>query len=189
MDTAPNNDQLLVARIRRGDKAAFDLVYARHWLRLYRVASKIVSDKVAAQDIIQDTFISLWEKGCHSNILNLEAYLYQTVKFRCFMHLRAGSISQRHLEHFAAIASGTIVETDVESRELEELLKNEITSLPERCREVFVLSRFEELPNKEIAAKLHISAKTVENQISKALKHLRFSLNKLAFLIVSILLG
>jgi RNA polymerase sigma-70 factor (family 1) len=179
MNLQPDDD--LLVKVRSGDKNAFDTIYHRHWLRLYRIATRITQDDTVAEDIIQDTFISFWEKGCRQEIRSLEAYLYQAVKFRCFMHLRSGSISRRHLDHLASI-SASIVD-GLESYELEEtenLLQECISSLPERCREVYYLSRVEHLPNKKIAERLHISTKTVENQITKALKQLRLSLNKIA---------
>lgn len=183
MNDATYTDGELVARVRSGDERAFDLIYKDHWLRLYHLAARITEDDAVAQDIIQDTFVSFWEKGCRKDILSIEGYLYQAVKYRCFMHLRSGSISKKHLEHFRQIISSVTLEHEFETREMEELLQRSIENLPEKCREVFYLSRFKSLPNKKIAEKLHISPKTVENQITKALKHLRLSMEKLAILI------
>jgi RNA polymerase sigma-70 factor (family 1) len=178
-------NEVELERIRRRDKGAFDVVYQRHWLKLYRVAVRITDDESVAQDIIQETFISFWEKGCKQNIRSIEGYLYQSVKFLCFMHLRSGNISKKHLEHFALIAGlQNTTEDDYSVKEMESVLDESIAELPEKCREVFYLSRFEELSNKKIAEKLHISPKTVENQITKALKHLRFSLDKFAALLI-----
>lgn len=180
MKVIRNTDRELVHKVRSGDKLAFDSVYTAHWKRLFQVAAKIVESKTIAQDIIQDTFISFWEKGCHQEIDNIEAYLYQTVRFRCFMHLRSGKISQKHIERFTTLVSANVTEEEIDYHELELLLEESMRSLPDKCREVFYLSRFEALPHKEIAQQLHISPKTVENQISKAIKHLRLSIDKLA---------
>jgi RNA polymerase sigma-70 factor (family 1) len=182
MNHAEYTDAELVARVRSGEEGAFDLIYKMHWLRLYQVACRITEDDAVAQDIIQDTFVSFWEKGCHKDIISIEGYLYQAVKFRCFMHLRSGSISQRHLERLTRVATSASPEQEYETHEVEELLQRSIDHLPEKCREVFLLSRIQFLPNKMIAEKLHISPKTVENQITKALKHLRLSIEKLTLI-------
>jgi RNA polymerase sigma-70 factor (family 1) len=188
MDNGIHSDAELAKRIRNKDRIAFDIVYQRHWLRLFRVALRITEDRSAAEDIIQDTFISLWEKGSQAEIRNIEAYLYGATKFRCFMHLRSGSISKKHLDHFAAIvATQSVLQDDLFVKEMEEAAESCIAGLPEKCREVYYLSRVEMLPNKKIAEKLHISPKTVENQITKALKQLRFSLDKFALLVIAIL--
>lgn len=184
MNHVSYTDAELVARVRSGDERAFDLIYSTHWLRLYNVARRITEDDAVAQDIIQDTFVSFWEKGCHKNIISIEAYLYQTVKFRCFMHLRSGSIAKKHIQHFNRIVSSASFEQEYETREMEEILRRSIDHLPERCREVFYLSRIQSLSNKKIAEKLQISPKTVENQITKALKHLRLSMEKLTIFIL-----
>jgi RNA polymerase sigma-70 factor (family 1) len=185
MNQPSHNDAELVTRIRSGDQSAFDAVYKQHWLRLYRVACRITEDESIAQDIIQESFISFWEKGCHKQILNIESYLYQTVKFRCFMHLRAGTISKKHLDHFSRIAADMQAQDTYDLQELESVIEQGIASLPEKCRTVFYMSRMESLPNKQIAEKLHISPKTVENQITKALKHLRLSIDKMAVLVIA----
>jgi RNA polymerase sigma-70 factor (family 1) len=175
------DDTELVARIRNGDKTAFDVVYNEHWLKLYRVARRITEDDAIAEDITQEAFISFWEKGSRKEIRSIEGYLYQSVKFLCFMHLRAGAISKKNMSHFAAIAAEQqVVSNEYAYIEMQTAVEECISSLPEKCREVYRLSRVEELSNKKIAEKLHISPKTVENQITKALKQLRFSLNKLA---------
>ncbi len=180
MSRVVHTDAVEVARIRSGDETAFNRIYKLHWLRLFRLACRIVEDESVAEDIVQDIFVSFWEKGCHLEINNIEAYLYQSVKFKCFMHLRSGSISRRHLEHFSRLAAEAKNTEEYALTELEDMLQQGIDSLPERCREVFYLSRVQALPNKKIAEKLHISPKTVENQITKALKQLRLSIDKLA---------
>jgi RNA polymerase sigma-70 factor (ECF subfamily) len=177
------DDAELIARIKNGDRGAFDIVYNQHWLKLYRVARRITDDEATAEDIIQEAFISFWEKGAGKDIKSISGYLYQTVKFLCFMHLRAGSISKKNMSHFAAIAAEQQLVSDEYSYfEMQTVVEECIASLPEKCREVFRLSRVEELSNKKIAEKLHISPKTVENQITKALRQLRFSLDKLALI-------
>jgi RNA polymerase sigma-70 factor (family 1) len=171
------------------DQHAFEQVYRAHWLRLYRMALRIVERDAIARDMVQEAFISFWEKSKKQTIVNEEAYLYQAVKFQCFMHLRNNTISERHLNRLNALAASNVIEEEFDLKELEIALNQGIANLPEKCREVFCLSRFESLPNKKIAERLKISPKTVENQITKALRLLRVSVGKLAVLLWTAVLG
>lgn len=178
-----HTDSELVSLLRARDKRSFDLIYKRSWLRLFRLAQRITEDSACAEDITQDAFVSLWERGCFQQIHSIDGYLYQTVKFRCFMHLRSGRISKKHLEHFARIIQEQVSPIEEYSlKEMEETLEACVATLPEKCREVYRLSRIENLPNKQIAEKLRISPKTVENQITKALRQLRLSIDKLTIM-------
>jgi RNA polymerase sigma-70 factor (ECF subfamily) len=100
------------------------------------------------------------------------------------MQLRAGRISAKHLDRMNKAIFSNIVEDEFEADELEQILEKGISALPEKCRQVFYLSRFELLSNKTIAAQLKISPKTVENQITKALKSLRTTLEHSAVLLL-----
>jgi RNA polymerase sigma-70 factor (family 1) len=179
MEQLPYTDQELLTCIKCRDKKAFDVVYKKYWLRLHHVASRILEDEAITQDVIQDVFVSLWEKGCYKEIENLEAYLYQSVKYLCFMQLRSGAMNQKHLQRITSIMATNVIEEQFDLMELEVALKKGIETLPEKCKEVFYLSRFESLSNKKIAEQLNISPKTVENQITKAIRLLRLSVDKL----------
>ncbi|SKC85825.1 RNA polymerase sigma-70 factor [Ohtaekwangia koreensis] len=182
------DDQELFDRVCQGDQRAFSILFDRHWKRLYQAACRVIEDETVAQDIVQDVLISLWEKGRDRNILNIGAYLYQAVRLQCFMHLRSGAISKKHLEHINLVATANETEETLHAAELQTALEESIATLPEKCREIFYMSRYELLPNKKIAEQLHISPKTVENQITKALRMLRLSLDKLVML-ASVLLS
>lgn len=176
-------DAELLDLLRTGDRRAFATIYDRFCSMLYRVAFRILNDHDLAKDVVQEAFIMLFEKGNDRVIVNLKAYLFQTVKYQCFMHLRAGRISDKHLHQMNLIIASNTLEEQMDANELQSVLNKSIEALPEKCREVFYLSRFEALSNKKIAERLKISHKTVENQITKALKILHTSVNKLAALI------
>jgi RNA polymerase sigma-70 factor (family 1) len=185
MDYATLSDTGLLELMHGGDQAAFNAIYERHCAALYRTALRILEDEEAAKDIIQEVFISLYERAKRSKleagpILNLQAYLFQTAKYQCFMHLRAGRISEKHLNRMRAVMISNELEEQLNAQELQQLVDRSLANLPEKCREVFYLSRFESLSNKKIAERLNISHKTVENQITKALKMLHISVDKLA---------
>lgn len=183
------SDSQLIDRLRSGDQNAFTVIYDRHWESLYRTALRILEDHEQAKDVVQEAFISLFEKANTNTIRNLQAYLYQVVKYQCFMQLRSGKISEKHLSQINTIIASNELEEELHAKELQVVLDESIAALPEKCREVFYLSRVESLPNKKIAERLNISHKTVENQITKALKILHVSLDKLATLAVLLMAG
>lgn len=178
------SDSDLLQLVGRGDQKAFSIIFDRHWKRLYHAALQVVNDEAVAEDVVQDCFLSFWEKGAHKPIENIGAYLFQSVKYRCFMHLRSGTISKKHLDHINLVAQVETTEEAFDAQELQSVLDSSIASLPEKCRQIFYLSRFELLPNKKIAEQLNISPKTVENQITKALRVLRLSVDKLISIVL-----
>ncbi len=146
-------------------------------------ANKFIGDLNVSRDLVQDAFFTLWQKADKLEIKQSpKAYLYQAVKNSCLNY-------NRHLstKHEAETAIGNkIAELEKQvyrnsdnpyfsliEQELEKKIADVIANMPEKCREVFKMSRFEKLKNKEIAEKLEISVKTVEKHISKALVILR----------------
>ena len=186
MNSSKRTDRELLDLLKAGDQSTFTTIYDRHWAVLYRTALNILNDQDLAKDVVQETFIMLFEKVNERTIINLQAYLFQTVKYQCFMHLRSGRISAKHLQEINLIIEANTLEQELDARELQNVLDRSIATLPEKCREVFYLSRFESLSNKKIAERLNISHKTVENQITKALKILHTSVDKLAAVILFI---
>jgi RNA polymerase sigma-70 factor (family 1) len=182
-------DNQLVDQLRSGDQNAFTAIYDRYCAALYRTALRILQDHELAKDVVQEAFISLFEKANENTIRNLQAYLYQVVKYQCFMQLRSGKISDKHLSQINTIIASNELEEELHAKELQLVLDESIAALPEKCREVFYLSRFESLSNKKIAERLNISHKTVENQITKALKILHVSLDKLVTIAFVVMLG
>ena|SRR5688500_1819322 len=184
MHLSNRTDTELLEQLKAGDRAAFTSIYDRYCSLLYRTAFNILNDNDLAKDAVQEAFIMLFEKANERIIINLQAYLFQTVKYQCFMHLRSDRISEKHLHKMNLIIASNAMEEEMDAKELQFILDKSIATLPEKCREVFYLSRVESLSNKKIAEKLKISHKTVENQITKALKILHTSVNKLAALIL-----
>jgi RNA polymerase sigma-70 factor (family 1) len=194
MDHPKLPDTELLALMRGGDQAAFNAIYERHCPALYRTALRILDDEDTAKDVVQEVFINLYERNSKARvqgskleegiILNLQAYLFQAAKYQCFMLLRAGRISEKHLNRLNAVMVSNELEEQINAQELQHALDKSLASLPEKCREVFYLSRFESLSNKKIAERLNISHKTVENQITKALKMLHMSVDKLVVVAV-----
>ena len=179
--------QMDIVNLHNDKKSDFSRVYSIYFPKLVRFAREFVLSTEDAENIIQDIFIYLWE---HQEILgslsNLNAFLFVLVKNRCIDFIRQKKLVERKREEFEMVMDKELQlkmyalqqfdENALSSDDIEVILNNAINSLPEKCREVFILSRMEGLKYREIAERLNISTKTVENQIITALKKLRVEL-------------
>jgi len=179
------DDQTLLSLLRQDDIRAFEEIYQRFWERLYVAANRVLEDEETSKDIVQEIFIDIWNRRATLQIQNLNAFLYQAVKFQIAKQLRKRPLNPIHLEVIAELKSTQSADASLHFAELNEQIEQVITALPPRCQEIFRLSRFENLTNKEIAQRLNISLSTVENQIHIALKSLRSNLdNALSFILL-----
>ena len=147
-------------------------------------AYNLLGDKETCRDILQDVFADLWSKRKSTFIDALSGYLKVAVRNRVFRHLRNGAITRKHLDRLEKIAFVDATEQMVNFNLMKQKYEASVALLPEKCREVFLLSRVENLSIKEIAARLAISPKTVEAQISKALRHLRNTIGDSAVIVL-----
>ena len=187
MPTLLENLQMDIVNLHNDKKSDFSRVYSIYFPKLVRFAREFVLSTEDAENIIQDIFIYLWE---HQEILgslsNLNAFLFVLVKNRCIDFIRQKKLVERKREEFEMVMDKELQlkmyalqqfdENALSSDDIEVILNNAINSLPEKCREVFILSRMEGLKYREIAERLNISTKTVEKQIITALKKLRVEL-------------
>ncbi len=179
------DDSTLLALLQKDDIQAFEEIYHRYWERLYIAAVRVLEDEAMSKDILQEIFVDVWNRRNTLKVKNLNAYLFQAVKFQIAKHLRKRPINSFHLEVLAELKSAHRVEDGLLLADLNEQIEQVITSLPPRCQEIFRLSRFENLSNKEIAQRLNLSISTVENQINIALRALRANLDQaLTFLLL-----
>ncbi len=164
--------------LKSGDQKSLEKMFKAYHRYLYVIAFQYVSDENRSRDIIQDIFYDLWNRRSHLNIKgSLKSYLRQAVINRALATIRKDK-NMSFMEHntLPENNNSNSVEVDYEQKELEEVVKKAVDTLPERCKEIFYLSRFEGLSHKEIAARLEISTKTIENQMTKALKSIRLAL-------------
>ncbi|WP_037317905.1 RNA polymerase sigma factor [Salegentibacter sp. Hel_I_6] len=175
------SDQQLLAKLRNGDETVFPLIFDRYWKRLYSYAFKIYRNDKVCEDIVQEIFISLWEKASESQILNLEAYLLRSVKYRVANHIRSLKFSSSQEEILESIPYPSNSVLNMEYQEFENEILSKVKKLPPRCQEIFILSRFDNYSNSEIAQKLNISIRTVEKQISNALSYLKTNIEDTYF--------
>ncbi len=162
--------------IRSGDHASFQKIFEEYYSPLTVFAQKFVSDHDLAREVVQDMFVNLYEKRTLLSIqTSLKSYLYQSVRNGCLNVLKKEKTHLLHHEEIKAMSPDAKADwTDkMIETELENLIYQAINELPAKCRQIFLLSRQQAISNGEIARKLNISIRTVETQISKALKILR----------------
>ncbi len=166
----------LMATLQAGDITAFEMLFRTYYQPLCNYAYTFVQDRDEAEEIVQATFLSVWEKRDKLDIhTGVKPYLYAMVRNAALNILKHEKIKQQHVAVELAVAERSVesVTRTVMAAELEGRIHKALEKLPEQCRLVFKLSRFEELKYAEIADQLEISIKTVENQMGKALKIMR----------------
>jgi RNA polymerase sigma-70 factor (ECF subfamily) len=173
------NDTELVLLIREGNADAFAEIYNRHWEELLRSAYRILREKDACMDVLQEVFVWYWTHRDSLILNSVKAYLHVAVKFQVANYIRRAKVRDRYVQKTELLQlEESHDENLLELKEFKAMLAGFTADLPDRCREVFHLSRNEHFSNKEIASKLGISEKTVEMQITIALKRLRLQIDK-----------
>lgn len=175
--TEYTDDELLALLLTDGE-LAIDLIFRKHYSFLCKSVYRIIPDSQITEDLAQEVFYEVWRKRAQLKITtSLRAYLKRAALNKALNYIRDQKIDFRNAPAKEELVSKTdsIIEA-LAADNLQQEINAAIDSLPERCRLVFVLSRFEEMSYRQIAAQLDISMKTVENQISKALKSLRIAL-------------
>ena len=172
------SDQEILKLLQDNSDKAIDILFRQYYGFLCHAVYKIIPDTTLVEDIAQDVFYELWRKRSRLSIkTSLKAYLRRAAMNKALNFIRDQKIKFDDEEKQAPLESKIpSINQKLEAAELQQLIDKVIDDLPERCRIVFVLSRYEELSYSEIAKQLDISSKTVENQISKALKILRVRL-------------
>lgn len=179
-DVSTLSDDELLVLIKQDKLSAFKELYTRYWKKLYAEAYKRLSSKELAEEIVQELFTNVWLQR-HTRQINstVGGYLYNTVANRVIDEYRKEVVRSRHREAMLLVQpeADNITEDTIMLRDLTFAIETEVSLLPDKCREVYELSRNEYKSNKEIALLLGISEKTVENQLTKALKRLRVGLS------------
>ncbi|WPP51915.1 RNA polymerase sigma-70 factor [Catalinimonas niigatensis] len=175
------DENVLISQLRQGDEEAFEVLYNRYWEKLLTLTYHRTGSMETAKELLQDVFANLWRRRHQLHIqTTFAAYIFSAMKYTILDYIRSQAVKEKYIE---AIKK-TFIESDnttldfMAYDELNAMLEKEINKLPEKCQEVFRLSRMEHYSNKEIAEKLLISPKTVENQITKALKVLRANMQE-----------
>jgi RNA polymerase sigma-70 factor (ECF subfamily) len=190
-----DEDEYMYKAIRKGDLKAFERFYKKYQPRLFVYGIGILKDEDATKDLVQEAFISFWENMEHIlTDYSVTAYLFKIFHGKCTKYLRNKAI----VTDFSHLSELKMQEIEISyynldnnimgsifMHDVEKLYENALEKLPEKCREIFVMSNQEELRNAEIATKLGLSVRTVENQIYKAIHIVREEMKEYALPVVN----
>lgn len=167
----------LILRLKEGDQTALELLFHFYYLGLVMYSAQFTADRMEAEEIVQDFFVRLWQR--HRQIIptdSLKGHFFSSVKNRCLNILKHKKVEEKFVRKMLELSDWNLAyDPDLHlDSELQEKVKNSIDLLPEKCREIFIMSRINGQKNDEIASVFEISKRTVETQIGKALKVFRF---------------
>lgn len=186
------DSKFLINRLKQGEESAYKLLFNEYYKVLTVFANKYVNDLDTAEEIVQDLFVHLYEKRENLDInSSLKSYLFRSIHNRCVNYLNAQKIRMQHANRVIKTSDikDNNLEQEVDKTELEQALYNAINQLPPKCQSIFKMNRFQGLSNSEIAQRLKLSKRTVETQISKALKILRVKIEPYRAVCIIILLA
>lgn len=181
-------EQELIDFLKKGDAVAFEKVFKTYFKPLHAYAFYILKSDVSAREVIQQLFYKIWEKRESLSVhTSMKAYLYKSVYNECMLHLKKKKNKEAYLSHMLKQDSNKLAQgasEKIEATDLEIRLQKALNELPEQCRTIFQLNRFEGLKYHEVASQMGLSIKTIENQMGKALKRLRIALAEFLPLII-----
>lgn len=185
-----HTQQQLLHRLRADDKGALQEIFQDHYQKVCGAIFRLIKDAVVVEDLAQEVFFRFWQKRHQIEITSsLDAYLRRMAINEGLAYLRSRKYFTEEIEpHSAHISDTGTAEDRFLHSELEQNIRIAIDGLPPKCRMVFQLSRYEEMSYQEIADKMEISIKTVENQMGKALKILRQELQSYLHMMLLIVL-
>lgn len=171
------------------DEHTFEQVFDKHYDGMFRYCNTMIRDAAEAEDIVQSAFVDLWQDRQKLNIhTSIQAFLYKSVYFKCMNKIKHDKVEQKYRNsrvHDLRTSSGDLMI----QKEIIQIIHQAIQLLPEQCRKIFTMSRDEGLRYHEIADKLQLSPKTVENQMGKALKTMRLALSEFIHFTIFIILS
>jgi len=173
------NESQLVRNLSRGNLLAFNTLYKEYSGRLYRFAVGYLKSETEAEELVQEVFTIIWEKRANlKEELSFKSFLF-TVSFNLIRkHFRTKLYFSEYLKHETSADLDMQTSQKITYNSLHQYITELVNKLPERRREIFIKSRFKGLSIKEIAEDMKISHKTVENQLTDALKFIRTNLNR-----------
>ena len=188
------NEAEIIHGLKNGDQRAFNALFDLFFARLQHFARSLTRESQEAEDIVIRIFHSFWgRREAFDNLINIQAFFFIAVRNSCFNYLKARERIEQHQKEYKEqlpdesdykTAERKLIEAEVLS-----LLMEKIDVLPKKCREIFILTYFENLTSGEIAQRLNISTSTVTTQRARAIKLLREVFSEEEFLVVLFLLG
>ncbi|REA64352.1 RNA polymerase sigma-70 factor [Dyadobacter luteus] len=181
MKISSQDDTELLDRVVNDDRSAFEVIYRKYWKHLYDFAFLKTNDADVAEDVVQDLFVTIWEKRKSLHIKNLRAYLFSATRNRVIDHYKEKIFSE--IDNIEPVAEP---EYALFLEELETITQNSIARLPEKTKRIFLLSRFEGKTVREISSDLDLPERTVEYHITQALRTLKVLLKEFITIILPI---
>ncbi|MCW0484219.1 RNA polymerase sigma-70 factor [Gaoshiqia sediminis] len=184
MSTGENE---IFKKLQEGDEKAFEYFFKKYYQLLFNYAFQIVRDQYIAEEIVEDTYLIIWEKRKEIALKgSFLSYLLKSVYNQCLNHLKHQKVEDKYRSFFMhhmpsqeiTDSSNSYPLSTLAEKEFEEKLELSIGKLPEQCRRIFILSRFENKRNQEIAEMLDISVNTVKTQLMRALGRIRKDLRQ-----------
>ena len=174
------NDELLLRAVAMGNAEALEQLYVRYWQQLFTAAYNVLKNKAICEDIVQEAFMQLWQRREKLAVqTSLQAYLFSVIRYSVFKHIKKEQSNSQVFQHLPERLHYITPEDIVIEKNIRSHLAVIVNGLPEKCREIYLLSREEQLSHHEIASRLNISTKTVENHITVALKKIRFGMARM----------
>lgn len=174
MTEYPDNDLFL--KIKDDDQTAFEVIFLRYYTKLCSYANTILASKDTSEEVVQELFVKLWENRKNIEITaSLKAYLYRTAHNQCLNQIETWKVRNSYVKSQANVSdiglipfSGDYPIANLIVKELEDKINDSIKSLPEQCREIFLLIRVHNKSYQEVASRLNISINTVKTQMQRA---------------------
>jgi RNA polymerase sigma-70 factor (ECF subfamily) len=183
--SSPENE--LISRLKNGDSGAFEELFFTYCQPLIQFAHRFVGDVATAEDIVQEVFLKIWSNRQQLNpTLNIKNYLYVSIKNQALKQLRHQKVGRKAFDKLQFYQSRIPTPEELfDSAEIESTVWNTLNELPDKCRLIFSMNRFDKLTYSEIADILNLSVKTIESHMGHALACLRKKLNHLLQLLVT----
>ncbi len=179
------NEKEILMKLSEGDQVSYGFVFKIYYQRLFRFALHYLNDDEIAKDVVQDVFAIIWE-DCKkfAQVKNLSSWLYTLTKNQCLKKIDKLKVRQKHTDEIKyrqlnlSLSSLNELDTSpITFDEISTIINKTLENLPQQTRLIFEMSRFDDKKNREIADELNISIKTVEANMTKALKQLKTALN------------
>jgi RNA polymerase sigma-70 factor (ECF subfamily) len=184
-----DSDQQILDAIRQGDEKAFSELFSRYWDTAHRIAYSKVRSLETTQEIVQELFITLWDKRETLVIQNIPAFITTCIKNKAIKIIESQIVKRKYWEYYKTYIpqNESVTESEVDFNELKEAIEAGMERLPAKSKKVFQLNRFHGRSIPEIADMLNLSEKAIEYHLTRSLKHLRLHLRDFLMLIVLIL--
>lgn len=185
------SDSELWLSVRNNDEHAFAMLFDRYWMRLYKTSFRYLKDSENSEEAVHDVFLSIWNRRHQLEIDSIPNFLLTAIRYQVYNRMRAAkpplTLTLNDLE-MDYLPDHNQSDYRIKNQELLLELDEHLGKLPKRCQEIFYMSRMDHLSNQEIADRLGISKRTVENQITMALKHLRTCFKQVSIMLLALLI-